>query len=86
MIDTISAFFADPVVSSVGYIISLIAGIIAIVQYFGKSKAEEKVKSLKIELIEIQRKTKNENTINQGEKSQYFQDNSGPVSIKIEDN
>lgn len=85
IIDTLSAFLADPVVSFVGYAISFIAGIIAIVQYFGKSEAEEKVKALKIELIEIQRKTKNENTVNQGEKSQYFQENSGPVSIKIED-
>lgn len=85
IIDTLSAFLADPVVSSVGYIISFIAGIIAIVQYFGKSEAEEKVKALKIELIEIQKKIKNENTVNQGEKSQYFQENSGPVSIKIED-
>jgi hypothetical protein len=58
----------------------LIAAIIAVRQFLGKKTAEERIRELTIEVKNI-KKTSNENEITQGEKSQYFQENSGPVNI-----
>lgn len=79
--DLISSFISNPIVGIIGYLFSFVAAIIAIVQYFGRSKAEEEVKNLQIEITNLQANTRNENKVNQGEKSQYFQENSGPVNI-----
>lgn len=79
--DLTSSFLSNPVVGLIGYLLSLIAAIIAISQYLAKSKAIEEVKNLQIEITNLQSNTNNENKINQGEKSQYFQENSGPVNI-----
>lgn len=77
----ISSFLSNPIVGIIGYLLSFLAAIIAIVQYLGRSKAEEKVKNLQIEVTNLQANTRNENKVSQGEKSQYFQENSGPVNI-----
>ncbi|WP_036233629.1 hypothetical protein [Marinobacterium litorale] len=77
----ISSFLSNPIVGIIGYLLSFVAAIIAIVQYLGRSKAEEKVKNLQIEVTNLQANTRNENKVSQGEKSQYFQENSGPVNI-----
>lgn len=77
----ISSFLSNPIVGIIGYLLSFLAAVIAIVQYLGRSKAEDKVKNLQIEVTNLQANTRNENKISQGEKSQYFQKNSGPVNI-----
>lgn len=76
----ITEFLANPIVGLVGYVLSLIAAIIAVSQFLGKKTAEERVRELTIEVKNI-KITSNENQITQGEKSQYFQENSGPVNI-----
>lgn len=77
----ITSFLSNPVVGLIGYLLSLVAAIIAIFQYLGKSKAEEDARNLRIEITNLQTNTKNENKVNQGDKSQYLQENSGPVNI-----
>jgi len=79
-VDLITEFLANPIVGFVGYVLSLIAAIIAVSQFLGKKTAEERVRGLTIEVKNI-KTTLNENEITQGEKSQYFQENSGPVNI-----
>ena len=79
--DSIASFLSNPIVGLIGYLLSFIAATIAIYQYFGKSKAKEEVKSLRVEITNLQSNTKNQNNINQAEKLQYFQENSGPVNI-----
>lgn len=83
--ESVKIFLSDPVVSLTGYIISFVSGSIAIIQYLLKNKAQKEVIALQIEIRSLQENTKNENTINQGNKSQYFQENSGPVSIDNRD-
>lgn len=78
--DLITEFLSNPIVGFVGYILSLIAAIIAVSQFVGKKTAQERVRELTIEVKNI-KTTSNENEITQGEKSQYFQENSGPVNI-----
>lgn len=87
MMEFIKVFLADPIVSSVGYILTVVSGIIAIVQTCGKSKAEKEV----IQLRDVISSVTNENnklkldietmSVTQGEKSQFFQSNSGAVNI-----
>lgn len=79
--DLITTFLSNPVVGLIGYLLSLIAAIIAIGQYLAKSKAREEARNLRVEITNLQSNTKNENKINQGDKSQYFQENAGPVNI-----
>lgn len=79
--DVIASILTNPIVSGVGYLLSFFSGIIAIYQYIGKNKAEKEVASLKLEITNFQGGTINKNKIEQGEKSQYFQDNSGLVNI-----
>ena len=78
--ELISEFLANPIVGFVGYAVSLIAAIIAVSQFLGKKAAQDKVRKLTIEVKNI-KTTSNENEVTQGEKSQYFQENSGPVNI-----
>lgn len=79
--DLITSFLSNPVVSLTGYVLSFVASITAISENIGKSKAREEVRNLQIQITNLQSNTKNENNINQGKRSQYFQDNSGPVTI-----
>lgn len=78
--DLIHEFLANPIVGFLGYLLSLIAAIIAVSQFLGKKTAEERVHKLTIEVKNL-KTTLNQNEITQGEKSQYFQENSGPVNI-----
>lgn len=86
-------FLSNPVIGAVGYIMSLIAACIAIYQAMGKSTANKEIVKLtnkntilineNNELkVKINQSTNN-NTVSQGEKSQYFQENTGPVNIDM---
>lgn len=79
--DSIVLFLADPIVSLVGYIFSLAASLVAVAQFFEKTKAKNEVRILKVEIANLQATVSNKNRVTQGNKSQYFQDNSGPVNI-----
>jgi hypothetical protein len=83
-VNLITEFLMNPIVGLVGYALSLIAAIIAVSQFLGKKEALEKVRELTIEVSNI-KTTSNENEITQGGKSQYFQENSGPVNIDNRD-
>ena len=72
---TITIFLANPVVALTGYVLSLVAATIAIWQFIGKTHAIEELNQFKMEVAN------NSNNIQQGEKSQYFQENSGQVHI-----
>ncbi|NHB92131.1 hypothetical protein [Photorhabdus cinerea] len=75
-------FLANPYVTAFGYLIGVVSGIIAIVQTFRVSKKEKEIQKLHIEINnKINSKTTNNNQVHQGERSQYFQDNNGPVNI-----
>lgn len=80
----IVSFLADPIVSFVGYLLSAVAAFIAISQAVGKQKAKKEVEQANLEITKLNVKMQkiiNENKIIQGEKSQYFNENSGPVNI-----
>lgn len=87
----LTAFLSDPIVGSVGYVLSFVAAFIAIGQFVGKSKVLEEMRVLTLKYNSVLQENNhlklqvsnidNNNEVNQGEKSQYFQDNSGPVSI-----
>ena len=75
----LSIFLSNPIVGFIGYMLSVIAAIIAIVQAIKKNNALQKIKELNVQITNI--KNENKNSVTQGEKSQYFQDNNGPVNI-----
>lgn len=77
----ITTFLSHPVVALVGYALSLLASIIAIMQYLGKSKALDELSKLKIQITNLQSVSNGSNKVQQGERSQYFQENSGAVNI-----
>jgi carbohydrate-binding DOMON domain-containing protein len=79
-VELITGFLANPIVGLIGYVLSLIAAVIAVSQFSGKKTAQERVRELTIEVKNI-KTTANENEVTQGVKSQYFQENSGPVNI-----
>ncbi|MFT7008780.1 MAG: cell division protein FtsL [Colwellia sp.] len=89
--DELTTFLSNPVVGVIGYTLSLIAAIIAIYQALAKGKALKAIEKLNLQVTTINEenndlrlsinKTENNNEIIQGEKSQYFQDNSGSVNI-----
>lgn len=83
--ELVTSFLSNPIVALTGYLLSLVAAIIAILQYFGRSKAEEEARNLRIQITNLQSNTINENKITQGKKSQYFQENHGPVNIDNRD-
>ncbi|WP_139744047.1 hypothetical protein [Aeromonas media] len=85
--DLIKEFLANPAVGLVGYVLTVVSGLIAVSQTIGKNKAEDKANDLETKLsvlsqenISLKQEIK-EISIVQGEKSQYFQQNSGPVVI-----
>lgn len=87
----LAALLANPIVGAIGYVLSFVAAVIAIFQALGKKSAQKLVQELKIEISTVKEentnlklsinRNENKNSVNQGEKSQYFQDNSGPVNI-----
>jgi hypothetical protein len=79
--DLITSLLSNPIAGVIGYLLSLVASIIAIFQYIGKSRAVAEANNLRIEIKNIQENMNNKNRIHQGDKSQYFQENSGPVTI-----
>lgn len=83
--DFITSLLSNPIAGIIGYLLSLVASIIAILQYIGKSKAVAEAHNLKIEIKNLQENTNNKNRVQQGDKSQYFQENSGPVTIDNRD-
>lgn len=83
----LKGLLADPVVSAVGYILTVVSGVIAIVQVSGKAKAKREIVKLRSEISNV---TNEKNklkldiesmNVTQGEKSQFFQSNSGAVNI-----
>jgi len=80
-------FLENPIVVLIGYVLTVVSGLIAVVQTIGKSKAEEKANNLEVRLSKaiqenISLKQEVERiSVSQGNKSQYFQQNSGPVTI-----
>ncbi|WP_394754778.1 hypothetical protein [Crenothrix sp.] len=81
----IVSFLSNPIVGLIGYVFSFIAALIAMNQFLEKSKAQKEVRDLKIEIKNFKSNTLNKNKIKQGDKSQYFQENSGPVVIDNRD-
>jgi len=89
--DELTTFLSNPIVGTIGYTLSLIAAIIAIYQALAKEKALKTIDKLNLQITTISQenndlrlsinKAENNNEIIQGEKSQYFQDNSGSVNI-----
>lgn len=76
----INEFLAIPLVALTGYILTVVSGAIAIFQYREKSSALKQVNNLKMEIKNLQAVV-NQTNVTQGDKSQYFPHNSGPVSI-----
>ncbi|UAN48680.1 hypothetical protein KGP17_20385 [Serratia sp. JSRIV001] len=80
-------FLANPIVALFGYIIGVTSGVFGIVQMCRVSKKEKEIISLtrinNALTLENNNLKVNNNTISQGEKSQYFQENNGPVNIDI---
>lgn len=83
----LKGLLADPVVSAVGYILTVVSGVIAIVQVSGKAKAKREIVKLRSEISNV---TNEKNklkldiesmNVTQGEKSQFFQSNSEAVNI-----
>lgn len=76
----INEFLAYPLVALAGYILTVVSAIIAIIQYREKSSALKQVNHLKTEIKSLQAVV-NQTNVTQGDKSQYFPHNLGPVSI-----
>lgn len=86
--DAISTFLSNPLVALTGYAFSLVAAVIAIWQFWGKSKALKELDVLKVKITNISEENtnlqsiiNNKNRVQQGGKSQYFQENSGSINI-----
>lgn len=81
----IVSILANEYVSAFGYLVGVVSGVIAIYQTMQVSKKENEIKQLNITIDELNAQittiTTNKNTISQGDRSQYFQDNNGPVVI-----
>ncbi|CNE87996.1 Uncharacterised protein [Yersinia enterocolitica] len=81
-------FLSNPFVSLIGYIVGFISGVIAIFQFLTSKELKREVRELtKINnnlIIENNNlKLTINNIVSQGEKSQYFQTNNGPVNIDV---
>ncbi|OEE77132.1 hypothetical protein A1OQ_05685 [Enterovibrio norvegicus FF-162] len=87
----LTTLLANPIVAAIGYVLSFVAAVIAILQALGKKNAQKLVQELKVEILTVKEentnlkfsinRNENKNNVNQGDKSQYFQDNSGQVNI-----
>ena len=49
----LKGLLADPVVSAVGYILTVVSGVIAIVQVSGKAKAKREIVKLRSEISNV---------------------------------
>lgn len=82
-------FLANPLVSFIGYAIGVISGAIGIIQTLASKRKDKEIIKLNENnsfLVVENNQLKmviNQNKISQGEKSQYFQSNSGPVNIDV---
>lgn len=96
--EELSAFLANPIVSAIGYILSVIAACIAIFEALAKRNALKLASDLNVKIGSIKeennsikeenynlklsiREYENNNNVTQGDRSQYFNENSGPVTI-----
>ncbi|HEJ9666197.1 TPA: hypothetical protein SMQ32_000463 [Proteus mirabilis] len=78
----VASILANEYVSGFGYLVGVVSGVIAIYQTIQVTKRNNKIKQLNITINELNSQiTTNKNTVSQGERSQYFQDNNGPVNI-----
>jgi len=81
----IASILANEYISAFGYMVGVVSGVIAIYQTMQVSKKQNEIEQLNITINELNSQittiTTNKNTISQGERSQYFQDNNGPVNI-----
>ncbi|WP_182074552.1 MULTISPECIES: hypothetical protein [unclassified Serratia (in: enterobacteria)] len=78
----IATILSNEYVSAFGYVVGVISGCIAIYQTVQLNSSNRKVEQLEVTIEELNAKiTNNENNVIQGERSQYFQDNNGPVNI-----
>ncbi|MGD6735458.1 hypothetical protein ACP5PY_03380 [Photobacterium leiognathi subsp. mandapamensis] len=81
----------NPIIGAIGYIISFISGLISINQILKKKKLQASITILKNQNVELKNENhslkiqvvQNKNTVNQKEKSNYFQENSGHISIDM---
>lgn len=84
--DFISSVLSNPMVMLVGYLLSVVASIIAVHQFVSAKKAKKELVNLSIALDTLRvenLKLKNEiqSKVKQGDRSQFFQQNSGSVNI-----
>lgn len=83
----IASLLANEYVSAFGYIVGVVSGGIAIYQTMQVTKKNNEIQQLNVTINDLNSQitniTTNRNYINQGERSQYFQDNNGPVNIDI---
>lgn len=80
----ITTFLANPYVSGFGYLLGVVSSIIAIVQVFTISRKNKKISELTTQINAVNSQNNsniNNNLVNQGERSQYFQDNNGSINI-----
>lgn len=81
----IASILSNEYVSAFGYFVGVVSGVIAIYQTLQVNKKDNEINQLNITINELNSQittiTTNQNTISQGERSQYFQENSGSVSI-----
>jgi hypothetical protein len=84
--DFITSMLSNPIVILVGYVLSLVASIIAVHQFISANKAKKELVRLNVALDTLRvenLKIKNEiqSKVKQGDRSQFFQQNSGSVNI-----
>lgn len=82
----IAQFLSNPIVGLVGYVLSAVAALIAIQQFFSARKVRRELVKLNFELNTLRLENskiiiENRNRVEQGDRSQYFQENSGPIHI-----
>lgn len=81
----ITDFLSDPIVSAIGYFMTVVSGAIAIGQAIKASDLSKQNIELKNQISVLQQVNtdnieSNKNVV-QGDKSQYFRDNSGSITI-----
>ncbi len=81
----IASLLTNEYVSAFGYIVGVVSGCIAIFQTMQVTKKSNEIQQLNVTISDLNSQitniTTNRNNINQGECSQYFQDNNGSVNI-----
>lgn len=82
----VASILANEYVIAFGYLVGVVSGCIAIYQTIQVTKKNTEIQQLKITVNELNTKitnniTTNRNNVSQGERSQFFQENNGPVNI-----